>query len=668
MWEQPKRTVRALWHWDLTGANTEGPAREGLYFGDQDTGTFAALDAPDMPPDWFNRDCCDGFDVAAEASRVVYTVCCFGGGGRSNRVFVRNAGMTGGSELNTYPGTGNVPGFNILNAITNYAAASYAMITTNGIFITPDITANPVSWTQLGAANTPAAACGIQAATANQTTTFFVKSNGCDGDRPGQLWRHVGTNAGGTWQQIQRNGNSQFGVFAVDPTNPQRLFAADLFVMGTPAMVFSADGGTTWQTMPQLDMLMTGNGAFAYTNQRGPRRFTSLAGYVQPSLVAIDSEDGNILIAGAADAGVFMSFDGGATWAAVTGPMARDRQHIPRPHHAFFDHEPQGRVCAYIGTTGRGAWRICNDIPGTMATIVVPVGWQFDYVDSDHHINEHSLRVIDESLDASTTPPIQNWTSAVEFKDKNSDDDYKWDATFQILRLSNAFATSGETDWLNKNGNTSTHDGTVTLPELAGFDTAFVVLKGWGFDYTDPDHHINDIGIRLVNLRYDSASGTITWRAEAQYADKNFDDDYRWRYQWQVMATNAGVFSAAEQSGNDGGGTDLDSGSVTDSQFASFDSAVVIPTGWRFNYADSDHHINENSLRIRNVQFDASTGSVRWNAVLNYADKNFDDGYDWRYNVVVLVFKSGAAALFDVGPFEDDGGSDSESFATQVPQ
>ena len=63
-------------------------------------------------------------------------------------------------------------------------------------------------------------------------------------------------------------------------------------------MVFSQDGGLTWNNDAELDNMMTGGGVFKYRNQAGPTNFTGFLGYPQPSLVAFDSEDPNIIVAG----------------------------------------------------------------------------------------------------------------------------------------------------------------------------------------------------------------------------------------------------------------------------------------------------------------------------------------------------------------------------------
>jgi hypothetical protein len=106
---------------------------------------------------------------------------------------------------------------------------------------------------------------------------------------------------------------------------------------------------------------MTGGGMFRYQTQRGPTAFTGFNGYPQPTLIAFDPADPNILAAGGADSGVFLSNNGGNSWTTVTDPLnssSSGRPHLPRPWFAYFDHDPANRVRAFIGTQGRGVWRI----------------------------------------------------------------------------------------------------------------------------------------------------------------------------------------------------------------------------------------------------------------------------------------------------------------------
>lgn len=373
-WEQPTRTPRALWLFGMDGAPGPGASREDLYFGNQDNGTFATRAAGVTTVPWTNRDCCDGFDVSASSSRVLYTVCCFRTGKRT-RLYVRNQGMQGGGEINTYP-PGNPIGFRFPDVLDQFSANGYVLITTGGVFVTNNVGASPVAWTQLGAATSPARACAVKTSDAGGTPIFYVQAGTCSGNNRDQLWRYNGTAAGGAWQRVTTpDGTGGFGIFDVDPNDPDRLFVSHLRNGVDPQMALSDSAGPRWRLLPLLDSLMIGYGAFRYTTSQGPTFFTGFNGYVQPSLVALDPDNSsvlnpgrNILVAGGQDSGVFLSTDEGTTWARITADsLGTGLPLVPRPRFTYFDHEQGGADVAdiFIGTQGRGVWRATLYQPGT---------------------------------------------------------------------------------------------------------------------------------------------------------------------------------------------------------------------------------------------------------------------------------------------------------------
>lgn len=366
-WEQPNVTPHGLWLYTMTGVDRAGDAGEDLYFGTQDNGSFGTTDAGAASPTWTNRDCCDIFDIVADANRTVYTFF------STFRIFLRGAGLAGGGVLPTNP-PGTTATFNFPDSIAQYGDNQYVAVTNTGAFITTDITVNPVVWTQLGAASTPAGGfCGVQAAVTGGTPTFYAQTQ-CIGvfenSAASQLWQFVGTAAAGTWTRVDNNDGiaGGFGIFAVDPNNPNRLYASNMSGIAGPRMVFSTDGGTNWDFDTELDTMMTGNGTFLYQTTRGPTSFTTFNGYAQPSMLAYDQEDANIMVAGGRDSGIFLSTDSGANWSLLTDPVnATAKPHLPRPWYAYFDHEPANTVNIYVGTQGRGVWRISLGIPTVSA-------------------------------------------------------------------------------------------------------------------------------------------------------------------------------------------------------------------------------------------------------------------------------------------------------------
>jgi len=391
-WEQPSITPHGLWLWTLTGVDKPGDALEDLYFGNQDNGPFGATDGGTGSPTWNNADCCDGFGTAADDSQVLFTVCCYKP--RSTIMWHGSPGMTGSAEVNSYPADGLFPGFRFPDIVDNWGSGNYVAVTVDckypdgidndgdgdidegdevqggcsganngdgGIYIATGATVGAIFWTEIGDATEPPTGgddktCAVKAALDGGTPTFYVQVGRCNGTSRDELWRFVGTTPGDSWTQVNLPPGG-ISIFDVDPTDPDRLFAANNRVGDTPAMVISDDGGATWTPMPEVDALMTGNGSFKYRTAIDP---FGRAGYPQPSLVAFDPEDGNILAAGGRDSGVFLSTDGGEDWILVTDPdsTAANPPHLPQPWFAYFDHEPANEVNMYVGTRGRGVWRV----------------------------------------------------------------------------------------------------------------------------------------------------------------------------------------------------------------------------------------------------------------------------------------------------------------------
>lgn len=369
-WEQPDVGPHALWLFAMTGADRFGAEEEDLYFGLQDNGSFATLNAGANPPDWTNRDCCDVFDIVADDTLVVYSFCC------ASRLVVRNVGMAGPNQMtpaNQPPG--NLTTFRPGSTIVQVGDGSYVVLTNQGAFLTDDITAGSVSWTELG--NTPASACGLQTGVLPgfpDSRAFYVQVGTCNersmGNSADQLWKYVGIDTNGTWERVDDNidGGTGVGIFAVDESNPNRLYASDIRqeADGGPRMVFSTDGGQSWEQDHDLDLMMTGNGAFEYMTEHGPPNFphdsdnpNKPRGYPQPTMVAFDPDDPDLIVAGGRDSGVFLSTDGGGSWGLLTDPLTPHVSgvpHLPRPWFAYFDHV-FGETNLYIGTQGRGVWR-----------------------------------------------------------------------------------------------------------------------------------------------------------------------------------------------------------------------------------------------------------------------------------------------------------------------
>lgn len=368
-WNRSNVGIHALWGWDMSVLRSGAALR--LFLGVQDDGFQATTNADAVAPNWINPRCCDVFSAATDGNRTVITMCCFGG---ATQLQIGDASGNNFNQANTappgaialpegHPQGDGIVGFRSVTNLVNTADKQYALLTGNGVFFTADITVNPIVWTQVGT-GTPGGGCGVEVAISGGTPTFYLQTNNCASNAGGGLWKHTGSGTAGNWTQVDTNGGQTggIGIFGVAPNDPNRLYASNLAAAG-PRMVFSIDGGTTWNPDPTLDRMMTGNGVFKYSNSTGPTNFTGFNGYFQPTLAGFDPSDANLIIAGGHDSGVFISADRGNSWGLMTDPFTPNTTgvaHLPQPRYAYFDHgSPAGGLAAiYVATQGRGVWRL----------------------------------------------------------------------------------------------------------------------------------------------------------------------------------------------------------------------------------------------------------------------------------------------------------------------
>lgn len=374
-WAKANVGFHAEWLWTMAGSDLPGALPERLAYGMQDDGIVVTADAGASPPTWTQPGGIDVFDAVIDEDRLLFTQCCFSG--RSTKLQVANPDGSGVAEISGYPTANEIVRFKFAEPIVQFGDDRYALLMANGtdgsgndladssggLFVTTDITAGPIQWAELG--QTPQFACGVQVSRPTSipggTPTFFVQvgtqsggfnPNGCNTTTGDQVWKYSGLGTGGTWTRIDNNaGPGGFSLFAVDPSDPNRLYASRLNA-GTPQMVFSTDGGTTWQTDTVLDGMMTGGGDFVYA---------PATGNFQPTLLAYDPEDPNVIVAGGHDSGVFISTNSGENWSILTDPRTPHVSgvpHLPQPRYAYFDHEPGEPTRVIVGTRGRGAWRL----------------------------------------------------------------------------------------------------------------------------------------------------------------------------------------------------------------------------------------------------------------------------------------------------------------------
>jgi uncharacterized repeat protein (TIGR01451 family) len=364
----------------MAGFRRAGEASEDLYMATQDSGLYSTPNAGAQTPAWTHGVGGDVFDVVADDVKTV----------------TQSFGLQAGDPLFTNMQI-KIPGFNLGEGLLTqplwdseplvqvgpgrYLFALYNDLQLSGV-TTPvgvqDITnvdAQPVG-VRFEDVSWPATAdrpCHIRAAMGASGPVPYVLAGKCwygtqnipfgaSSGNYDQLW----TFQGGEW--IQRfpgpavpgdtvADGAGFSIIAVDPSNPLHIYASVLGD-GDPRMMGSIDGGVTWQTDQQLTLLMN-DGFRGVLNDPGD----GIRVMPQPTLIAFDPQNPNIIVAGGRQSGVFLSGDGGRNWSLVTDPHTSGISgipHLPQPAFAHFDHDKPGFVRIYLGT-GRGVWRL--DVP-----------------------------------------------------------------------------------------------------------------------------------------------------------------------------------------------------------------------------------------------------------------------------------------------------------------
>ncbi|HEY0680188.1 MAG TPA: sialidase family protein [Chitinophagaceae bacterium] len=376
LWEQPNVTPHATWLFGFDGVAQGVPLLHGIYYGMQDNGLFGTIGALEGPsgavPAWNNADCCDGGSHAAQSNTIAYIQGAYSPG-RSFRLFRKDANYGGGGfgEIPNYPSTGNFAAFKSGRELVRIGNNAYAITLSDGVYVTNNMSATPISWTSLNApgGSTAGNVGHIKSATVRAATSIYYHTGSGNPNGAGQIFRRASDGSSGWIPLVLPAGITGVTVYDVDPNNGNSLIICGINAANNFSMWRTTDYGGNWTQLNALDALMTGNGVFQNVNFNAPTNFTAFGGSWQPSMVEFSQLNGNTVVAGATDAGVFLTTDLGNNWRLISNPNnpTSTSPHIPRPLFAYFT---PTRFTAnsqafdiWIGTQGAGVRKVLVESP-----------------------------------------------------------------------------------------------------------------------------------------------------------------------------------------------------------------------------------------------------------------------------------------------------------------
>jgi len=386
-WEQPAITPHATWLWGFDGIRLS-PGNHALTYGLQDAGGFAATDVAEghnpPAPGWNNYNCCDVMHNAEGAGRMFSIEGAFNSG-RQFRLFARNRDGGSDDEIPNYPaatifrafqsGSNVVPfgGTGLVVNISNGVPGTTPS-TTGDVYFTNDVTSDPIAWTTL---NSPTAATtgvgSIKVANLGGQPNVYYHTGGGNPQSRGLIFRStlVGniTVPGVNWTAMPLPaGIGSVTAWDVDPNDGSHAIISGINAAITSFEIHvTRDFGANWTRLAALENLMLapdGTPTFVARATQGKNQGTfNFSSYFQPSLLKFNPLDPSTIVAGAVDAGVFLSLDDGTNWQLISNPTnpSSDSPHIPRPLFAYFS---PGRFAAdtsafdvWVGTRGAGVMK-----------------------------------------------------------------------------------------------------------------------------------------------------------------------------------------------------------------------------------------------------------------------------------------------------------------------
>jgi hypothetical protein len=169
----------------------------------------------------------------------------------------------------------------------------------------------------------------------------------------------------------------------------------------------------------------------------------------------------------------------------------------------------------------------------------------------------------------------------------------------------------------------------VSIPSFANRATVF--LNGWRLEYLSSDHHVLAAGAVITKIKLDLRALRLSWTAAGLLRDNDFNDGYKFTYQYTVIAWASGAMNLTLDQGSPDNFCNSDT-DLPDKAFVTFNTGTrtalssfsvfsqitdtsinpvgVLPRGFAFAWYDSDHHLYQLAYNLDHSEIFAEAGKI----------------------------------------------------------